>query len=258
MFKRKVIFSIFFLLTSYVFCQELVSNGSFERKKNYPYSYGQMDLVYDWQGGSTGKWAMPNYFYERTYDCPKSIGKQTPHTGKAYTGVGFALRKKRYKGSQYIQTKLRFPMEKDSLYIITAYVSFADKFQTATDYLPAAFSEKSMLPYNLNPAQINRIQMRFEQPYLDSTKSWMKITARYKATGEEQFFMIGGVEEGKIDTAFSLKKMPFKLRLAYIMSKNITYYFIDDVSIRKEGWGPIMPVQLKEPEADEFEHKKKQ
>lgn len=227
----------FFLIKTY--SQNLIPNGDFEINTTNPSSWGQAYLLESWIGVVNGKWSPVTYFYDYEdigyVPTWKEGGKQSPFSGHGFIGFGIALKKVQETGSQYLETKLFMPLEKDSIYIITAYVSLADRVRYAIDYIPVALSDKSMLPNKKIPIYIsNLIKLKSDMQYLDNTTNWMKVSTTYKAKGGEYYFMIGGVEGSKKnDSEFKTKIMPFQPSFQYFLLRKLTYYFIDKVSIQK-------------------------
>jgi outer membrane protein OmpA-like peptidoglycan-associated protein len=223
-----------------IYSQNLLSNGDFEIRTGNPTTWGQAYLLQSWTGIANGKWSPVTYFYE--YDdvgyIPtwKEGGKQSPFSGHGFVGLGIAFKKVKETGSQYLETKLLKPLEKDSIYTITAFVSLADRVRYAIDYIPVALSDKKMLRNDGTPLYIpNLIKLRADISYLDNTTDWMKVSAKYKAVGGEYFFIIGGIEGNKkIDSGFKTKLMPFQPSFQYLFLRKLTYYFIDSISIRQQ------------------------
>ena len=232
-----------FCYTVFSFAQSnnnLLPNGNFELRTGNPITWGQSNLLKYWKGIANGKWSPITYFYEfedRGYiPTWKEGGRQIPYSGNGFIGLGIAFKNVEEVGSQYFETELLTPLEKDSTYIISAFVSLADRLKYALDYIPVALSDRTMLSNNGTPIySSNLIKLKTDQPYLNNTTEWIKISAKYKARGGELFFLIGGIEGNKkLGTEFKLKKMPFHFSFHYILLNKLTYYFIDNISIQKQ------------------------
>lgn len=218
----------------------LLANGGFEMNRTIPSTWGEAHLLKYWETFANGKWSPLTYFYQSEYGgyVPtwKQGGKQAPHNGNGFIGLGLAFKDKQNVGSQYIESQLLDPLEKDSVYIISAFVSLADRLKYAIDYIPVAFSDKTILRNNGMPIySSNVIKLKSSEPYLDNTAAWVKVSAKYKAIGGEQFFLMGGIEGNKmLGTEFKTKKLRFKFSLHYLLLNKLTFYFVDDISIQKQ------------------------
>ncbi len=232
---------VFFSLLNILSAQELVKNGNFEQCSSHPVSWGQAHLVNHWKSFSNKPWSPVTYFYDfegRSYiPTMREGGKQEPYSGYGFMGLGIAFRKIEKKGSQILETELLMPLEKDSIYIISAYVSIADKVRYAIDYIPVLLSSQEIIPPKNQPfyTASKVIQLRATTPFLNDAKQWMHITAEYKAKGGERFLLIGGIVDRKKDKKpdFRLQKMPFRFSFNYLILNKLTFYFIDQLSLKK-------------------------
>jgi outer membrane protein OmpA-like peptidoglycan-associated protein len=239
--KRKIAVSFLFMycFLQYAWCQSLLPNGNFEMRTGNPTRWGQAYLLKYWKGVAHGKWSPVTYFFEFEdigyVPLWREGGTQRPFSGHGFVGLGIAIRKTQKKGSQYLEVKLLKPLQKDSLYLITAFVSLADKMHCAVDYIPAALSQNEILPVDGKPLYLkDYIKLRADTKYLDDTKGWLKVSATYKAQGGENHFIIGGITGSeKADQGYKIKVMPFKLSPQYLLLRNLTYYFIDNISVQK-------------------------
>lgn len=239
-FKKAVVIFLFchtYLLNLY--SQELLPNGNFEINFGYPTSWGQAYLLKYWRGSSGGKWSPINYFNDLNVGyvpTRKDGGSERPYSGHGFIGLGIAFKTVEKTGSQYFEIELLSPLEKNSIYVITAFVSLADKMHYALDYIPVALSDKRMLRSDGQPLYMQSyIKLRSDEQYLDKTVGWTKISAIYKAKGGEHYFIIGGIQNYKnLDSGFQIKKMPLKLSLYYFITERLTYYFVDNISIQKQ------------------------
>ncbi|MES1181465.1 MAG: OmpA family protein [Flavobacterium sp.] len=236
----KLIILFLFGIIKITYSQELIANGDFEDNYSRPLTYGQGSLVKFWKGVANGRWSPVTYFYEseaKTYVPTSKIGgKQSPYSGHGFIGLGIAFKDAKKVGSQYFETILSQPLKKDSTYIITAFVSLADKLKYALDYIPVALSDRSMLTKDGTPVfTTNVIKLKADAPYLNDITNWMKISTTYKARGGELFFIIGGIEgNNKIDPGLKTQRMPFNASFHYLVLNKLTYYFIDNIFIRPQ------------------------
>lgn len=220
-----------------LYAQELLPNGNFEDATGIPQKWGESDLLQHWSSFSNGKWSPVTYFDDKGYmPSWKEGGKESPYSGHGFIGLGIAFKDVERIGNQFVETELISPLEKDSIYIISAYVSLADKVEYALNYIPASLSDKHQLKNDGNPTlTFNLIKLKSDEEYLENKTGWVKISAIYKARGGEHFFVIGGIEGNKkLEPGFKIKKVPFQLSFQYLFLRKLTYYFIDYVSIHKQ------------------------
>lgn len=245
--KYTAIFILCSFLKLTLYPQELLPNGNFEVNTGIPTSWGQSYLLKYWNQVSNGKWSPLTYFYdfENKGYIPtwREGGRQLPYSGYGFAGLGIAFKDVEKIGSQYLETELLYPLEKDTLYIISAFVSLIDRAQYALDYIPVALSETHLLRANGKPIYTsNLVRLQADVPYLENKIEWTKVSVKYRAKGGERFFIIGGIEGNrKLGTAFKIKRMPFEFSFQYLLLNKLTYYFIDNISIHKLYPSVVVP-----------------
>jgi hypothetical protein len=203
-----------------------VPNSNFESSKDLPESYSQSYLLNSWYSCRIDC-APVTYFNSLSYNPRKIIGKdQAPHSGNAFIGLGIDLKSKlRY--SQFIETPLRKPFIKDSTYEITIYACLGEDFKYSVDHLECSFFERKFLytkQTNFNKNEI--IGLKPDEEFIKDPTMWTKLTTRYKATGDENYLVLGN-----FSFSYKRRKQPFKFTLLHFITRQATYYFIDDVSI---------------------------
>jgi OOP family OmpA-OmpF porin len=149
------------------------------------------------------------------------LGKQQPHSGKAFAGICVSK-----KFREYLQIQLLRPLEKDKEYRISVFISCADKmWLSRLDEFGIIFSKK-LLTINGNDYLVDppAVIFRNENKYRNK-KDWIELSSIYKATGYEKVITFGSflyrekivVETKEHGTIMGLTKY--------------AHYYIDDMSL---------------------------
>ena len=217
---------LFFFVLSINWCggQNLVPNPSFEENNECPdQGYSEITMADTWINPTTYS---PDYFNAcapytsfNSHNVPDNwLGSQYARTGVAYAGL---LSMIETDGREYIQTELIEPLIEGKKYLVTFYVSAADKSQYASNNIGAYFSNTSVsaahnwvLPYS---PQISNNHLLNQ---LSDTTNWIMISDTLIALGGEKYMTIGNFND---DAA---------THTSYIGGIwNHSHHFIDDVSV---------------------------
>jgi hypothetical protein len=203
-----------------------VPNSSFEISKELPTSYSQSYLLNSWYSCRINC-APVTYFNLLSFKPKKIISRnQSPHSGNAFIGLGVDL-KSRLRYSQYIETPLIKPLLKDSIYQITIYACMGKNFKYSVDHFELHFFEdKFVYTVQTNFDKSELITLKPNQGLIDDPATWTILTATYKAMGNENYLVLGN-----FSFSYAKKKQPFKFTFLHFITRQMTYYFIDDVSI---------------------------
>ena len=203
---------IYILCNSYsTVAQNLVSNPSFEIAQRMPVRKGNsINREKDWMAPI----ANSDYYMKgagRQVGTPKNIlGRQKPHTGNAYAGICT-----RTKFLEYLETKLIDTLKKDQEYLVEFYISKAERSLGSVKEFGVLFTNKKI--WGLTSRGISsKPQIIFSNPkgYRDK-KKWIKLSAVYKAEGNETVLILGH---------FNYNPSDDKRRI-------FCHYYIDDVSV---------------------------
>ncbi len=137
-------------------------------------------------------------------------------SGNSYIGIRvFSLK----KDIEYVQNRLRFPLEKDSTYCFSAYLKLSAGSQYASNAFGFLFSTE---PVYIDTDQLLKVQpsKRLTTQILNYKTRWMKVQCTYKATGGERYITLGSFQNHK---ELKLVKVPGK--------SHESYYYIEDVSL---------------------------
>lgn len=207
------LFTYFFCASFNINAQNLVPNPSFEIANRMPArKMNSINRAKDWIAPK----AYSDYYYKgtgkgRSCGTPKNIfGRQKPHTGDAYAGI--CIRKKYV---EYIETKLIVPLTKDKEYLIEFYISKAERTLGSVKEFGVLFTNKTIWGITTRGIE-EKPQVNFINPkgYKDK-KNWTKLSAVYKAEGDETVIIIGH---------FNYKPSEGKCIV-------FNHYYIDDVSL---------------------------
>lgn|SRR5690606_34528265 len=255
--KKTIILSIILVITLQLKAQQnLVPNPSFELK-TYPnacmdepflFSYEFATIVSNWKADdadplfSTNSRNTPDYynscanpFVSAPVSVPQNfMGYQNARTGNAYVGIGYSYRiassssSEYTHNSEYIFTELTNPLEAGETYTFSMYVSKAELIPYAANQLGVAVV--STLPFE--GGHITDYTLPITPQVLSNTvvtdeTGWTLIEGLFTAQGGEQFIIIGHFPDPQ-----TLQVMQNGVYIDYTNVYH-TYYYIDDVSLRK-------------------------
>lgn len=220
-----IIFVCFFIQKPLV-AQNLVIDGSFE------------DTILTNGFPSPRHWninlASPDYFtkhYSPPFDSTDGIpfnirGYQESKDGDAYFGFGVLdFNNSDYR--EYLQAKFSSPLLMGEDYLITFWVSLADRFHLAIDHsqIGISLSQNEYLP-NPNSTFQNVLNYSSDSAFNSKdNQEWHKFQFIYSAIGNEEYMIIGcfvGDNSLIIDSIGGTSSLEFH--------KKSSYYFIDAIS----------------------------
>ena len=224
------IFSVPFLLYSiFGWGQNLVKNPSFEDHNACPDALGTFGSdVISWSAPTEGS---TDYFNTcgTTMGIPDNFnGSQTAKFGEAYAGM-YLYAPGDYR--EYIQAELAQKLIKGEKYILSFYISRAEKSNYAIRDIQVLFStEKIDLPIKkeLSKMQLSRIkENRFHWVQIPNTEfyseseEWILISTEFAAEGHENFMTIGNFKSNRAT----------RVRQNRTGSNKGAYYYVDMVSL---------------------------
>lgn len=199
----------------------LIANPSFEDYRICPKEITHSQRSFppiDWYLPTNGSTDYYNSCsYKKNFSTPNNKeGYQVPKNGNGYIFIV----NHRTDLTEYVQSKLKEPLIKDSSYYIEFSVSLAESSTFASRRLGAYFSkdefklkQRNALPFE---PQI------LTNDFISDTLNWVKVQGVFKAKGGEEFITIGCFHRGKKDfikTGFG------------IPSYKSARYYIDDVKV---------------------------
>lgn len=219
--------------------QNLVPNPSFEE-------YDTCPDVNNWFIDNCNNWFMPtigtsDYFNSCSidtdaegllYSVPENfIGWQEAHSGEGYAGLGFGMFNDGSSYCEYISVELIQPLEKDSFYELSFYVSVADSF--VIWYEPNIYVNKLGAYFSLNAINQNNVFKVDVIPQFESNPNnwlydsinWQHVSGVFMANGGERFLTIGNFASYDDLQSNYLYPSPLLDKAAY--------YYTDDVQLIK-------------------------
>ncbi|ASV29264.1 flagellar motor protein MotB [Maribacter cobaltidurans] len=213
----------------FLYGQNLVKNPSFEHYKNCPKQLGNLkhDLI-DWDTPTLGS---TDYFHgcSQAMGTPKNFnGEQPADFGEGYVGL-YLYAPDDYR--EYLQASLTETLKKGDKYVLSFYVSLAERSDFAIKEFGILFSEDSLnvetnkvlsrmhlsrLPGNVS----NTFEISYSDFYSDN-KEWVRVEKEFIANGTENFLVIGNFKDNKRTQKFKTKRRATKG----------SYYYLDMVSV---------------------------
>lgn len=243
---RTIISFLLLLPTAPVLSQvtdNMVYNPSFEEHRECPKrieALGVMQEVDAWWQPTSGSSDYYNSCGKRECSVPlNKLGYQVARSGEAYCGIYCS----RDQYREYLQTRLKKPLEAGKRYKVSFWVSLSEKSPHAATTLGALFTkeciEDSTLgivmkreTLDLDGQGSQSIAVYYEPQVvnprehpLTDTKEWMEVSGEFTAEGGEEFLTLGNF--------FSFNKSRIMMTHDEKTSTPLhgAYYYLDDVSV---------------------------
>ncbi len=201
--------------------------------QGYQYDYSSSSDFYHSCGNDTANIPPASPYGPGEVGVPKSrwlVGYQYPRTGDGFAGSVFYSNNTWYSPidyGEYIQSKLKSKLKKDTLYKCIFYVVRDNLCGTSIQAQGAYLNNnKIKLSDLLNGIKDSTItpQVINNNGYINDTLNWTKIEGVFKANGDEEYITIGNFDVRKglgqlIDPAFNLNH------------RDWAGYAIDDISL---------------------------
>ena len=194
---------LFTLLNYLLYSQNIVLNSSFEEYTSCPTGFKCMDNVNNWE--LSDKFSSDFiHTCDTTIESCRYCGYIEPHKGKGCAA---------FSSFESIVGKLSSSLKKDSLYEISAYIHLAPKSNAYFEYIGIyleSYSDGNILKLktytSLNDSKWYKPLIKIE---CDSCKNkkWIKVTAIYKAYGNENLLCIGSIPSVINGELFSGQKL---------------------------------------------------
>lgn len=228
-FQLCINFAIVFAGIQFLVGQNLVKNPSFEHYKNCPKQLGNLkhDLI-DWDTPTLGS---TDYFHgcSQAMGTPKNFnGEQPADFGEGYVGL-YLYAPDNYR--EYLQAHLTETLKKGDKYVLSFYVSLAERSDFAIKEFGVCFSEN---PIEVETRKVlsrrylskvsgdvsNYFEIKYSEYYSDN-EAWVKVEKEFVANGKENFLIIGNFKDNKKTQNFKTKRK----------AKQGSYYYLDMVSV---------------------------
>ncbi len=237
-FKVAVLFSVLWFGICQTKAQNLVPNPSFEEYSTCPTLQGQLQNAIDWVNPNH---ATPDYFNECNcaFSGPSvvnlcvpvnAIGYQEAKSGNAYTGL-FTFSYHVPNVREYIQTKLKSALKKNSKYYVGFYCNLRDELcNLAANDIGAFFSKDPISRNDLFVIDtIPQLANNRIHP-LTSKIDWMLVSDTIEAGGDEEYVTIGNFLQDSLTDTISVY-LEVNGTPSVFWGYKQPYYLIDDVFV---------------------------
>jgi gliding motility-associated-like protein len=219
--------------------QNLVANGDFEQSSKNPCRFisdskvNISDYLADWRSptkGTSDPWYTSDTITDYCTQNLKGIG-YLAHSGTRCAGIYTAAITNRVllpsdgpNYREYLQTKLRKPLQKGRSYTVEAYCRRHQYAGTITNNIGFYFSVGSTnVTMNSSLLLPVKPQINIEQP-IDSFKEWVKIGGCFIADDNYDYLTIGNFFDDN-HTLFQTGSLPNR--------GDYPYYLLDDVVVKE-------------------------
>lgn len=225
--------------------QNLVRNPGFEDFTRCPTAISQFDggVVPGWNSPSTV--ASPDYFNRcsNSQECgiPNNyFGYQWPHAGKGMAGIIAWEGINTGSGfinifSEYVQTRLTQSLQAGRDYCVSFFVNNAidpsDNLKNfiALDEVGISFASSEVRSANSRTFNMPYHVRNSAGNFIADSAGWTKISTMYRASGNEQWLVIGVFTDGTNPPSFT------KIDPGSNKARYHAYLYIDDVSVEAVG-----------------------
>lgn len=240
--KNLALILLFMFATNYIQAQQnLITNGSFELIDS---CYGDPAPigfdVFQWSGcdgwsvpsiASSDLWCENPVFGNNTPPFILGVGFQYPKTGVNMAGLLiYDVVYPNYR--EYIQNKLTINLEKDKYYIFSLFINTVDTTYNATSCIQGYFSNTMInQSFSYNNLPLTPQFKNEDSNFILDTLNWVKLSGIYKASGNEQYVIIGCFDDNE----------SIVVRDTNSFTAGGIYLFIDDVSIEEAPFSISIP-----------------
>lgn len=215
-----------------VYAQNLVPNGSFEEFLSCPGNYAVVAAEFrarDWFSASGGT---PDQFHA----CSRG-GAGVPHNwagvsdaydGDGYAGIFLWLNNPKNNYREYLQCRLTEPLIKDSTYRISFRYRLSSYSRYSVDRIGLLLSDSIVtIPGDQVLACNPTFQVLQDSALTQETGYWEKAFYTYRATGGEQYVVIGNFSDNQATEVYGLQFGDAPEEMLRVSS----YYYIDNVMV---------------------------
>jgi OmpA-OmpF porin, OOP family len=237
MSNRIALTSAFLIFAGQLYSQNLVPNPGFEEYATCPGSMSLAPEEFDiphWKGIGI---ATPDYFNKcgrGDADVPYNwAGVAEAFEGNGYAGIYTYLNKSdssldRNNYREYLQCKLLQPLIKDSVYIVEFHFKLSSYSTNAIDRMGLLLEDTLINVRHDNVLRKHPTLSVIRDSALTMTTGlWETARMEYKASGGEQFVVIGNFFDWKSTKTYKIQFRPS----AEPMLADAAYYYIDDVKV---------------------------
>lgn len=225
---------------------ELINNGGFELFDSIPNNVNQLEYSTYWINPIN----TADYFNSLSTDYSVGVpynygGYKEPYRGKSYAAIStFDVS---YGYQEYIQTRLKEKMQKDTTYEIAFSISLAEKsYYNPLNIISYAFTDSNLISNQENSdfcifrdnkgfsmlGCVLNTTIKYDSLVIkDSIYNWITIKSLYKAIGKESYLTIGVFQDDVSKWKhFCNKFLKKKQKKNFSFDGNL--YYIDEISVK--------------------------
>jgi outer membrane protein OmpA-like peptidoglycan-associated protein len=208
---------------------EMVVNGSFEQFDGKLKKYGHFNFVKDW---STATQVPANLFSKSAegtvVGAPRNaFGEQEP-IGDTYAGI-VAYSYRNSEPRSYLTTRMTTDMVEKQMYCLKFKISLAELSKYAVNNVGIYFSKHVVDLQTDNSIIQKDVYTAGRNEVIDKMDGWYYYCKIVQGKGFERYLTIGNFSTDETTTANKVKRPSGFTEV----QKNIAYYYIDDVSVKK-------------------------
>lgn len=229
-------FLLFPWFTLFAQNENLIYNGSFEKKVRCPDNFGMFareQIVFGWDSPSSGT---PDYFHscsEKSGVPNNWAGYSDAFHGEAYMGIIACMQQldeKQIAYREYLSARLKSPLDSGKVYYASMQIRLGLACNTASNGLGMFFSEVPLQTVRSSNFPVKPQILQPGDPIITEQEEWVKVCGTFEATGNEAHLLIGNF--------WSNQDMDYKsFDENLIASPNINpiaYYYIDFVEVYEQ------------------------
>lgn len=222
------------LMLAGAFCaqaQNLVPNPGFEEYEACPGNFSEAAhefRVAPWRAAGTG---IPDYF-NACSDGEANVPHNWAGVSDAYEGHGYAGiyawmdRDDPYR--EYLQCQLLQPLVKDSLYRVEFHYKLSSYSKYSIDRIGLLLTGKPVSERHDDDLRVTpTLSVVRDSALTKTTGLWETASMEYKASGGEQYLVIGNFFSNEATRRYEIRFRP----ISQVMLAHSAYYYIDGVSV---------------------------
>ena len=210
----------------FIFGQNLVPNGDFERLIGCPKSLSELN-VYNWNNTVAESTAdlFSNCTHSESLANP-SILHLKPYEGSTYLGLKPAINGSGYR--EYISCKLKSKLKNGKTYRVKIAVAIPDECSFRVNHIDFLFSTMPLTGTFPEDPLIDVPSVSFSLKNIDTLSKWKVYETTYSAEGDESYLCIGNFLKMKKSDLVKIKK---KDKYYHQLFENCAYVCIDAIEV---------------------------
>ncbi len=222
----------------FIFGQNLVPNGDFERLIGCPKSLSEL-TVYNWNNTVVESTAdiFSNCSFSESLANPSILHLQ-PFEGSTYIGLKPAINGSGYR--EYISCKLKSKLKNGRTYRVKIAVAIPDECSYRVNHIDFVLSSMPLTGTFPEDPLIEIPSVTFSIKNIDTLSKWKVYETTYTAEGDEAYLCVGNFLKMKKSDLVKIKK---KDKYYHRLFENCAYVCLDAIEIIDENAPP--PIDTK-------------